>query len=357
MAEDGSVTWRGRAEEADLERRPGVRSHDVRIDPAPLLPPQLAAELPYRRGVARVSGDAIHFVDDGAWPAEAETAVLLFHGNPTWSYRWRGVIRHLGAGPDAPEAALRATRVLAPDLVGLGLSSKPRSPRAHTLAMHLARMHELTEGLLAGSPARKRVIIVGQDWGGPIGAGVAMRLEASEPGSVAAMLFANTSVLAPARPFRPKAFHRFSQAPLVSDLVFRGLGFPLFSLDRVQGHRGSIRGEVARAYRFPLRSPLDRAAPIGLARMVPDREAHPSVALLDAIGRFVSGFTRPTGLVWGVRDPILGRAVDRHERALRPVFVDRTQGGHFLQEEVPGLLAARIAALVRQEPSQALGSA
>jgi cis-3-alkyl-4-acyloxetan-2-one decarboxylase len=347
MAEDGSVTWRGRAEEADLEPRPGVRSDDVRIDPAPLLPPQLAAELPYRRGVARVSGDAIHFVDDGAWPAEAETAVLLFHGNPTWSYLWRGVIRHLGAGPESADAALRASRVIAPDLVGLGLSSKPRSPRAHTLAMHLARMHELTEGLLAGTRARRRVIVVGQDWGGPIGAGVAMRFEASLPGSVAAMLFANTSVLAPARPFRPKAFHRFSQAPIVSDLVFRGLGFPLLSLDRVQAERGSIRGEVARAYRYPFRSVLDRAAPIGLARMVPGAEAHPSVPRLDAIGRFVAGFARPIGLVWGVCDPILGRAVDRHERELGPVFVDRARAGHFLQEEVPALLATRIAELHR----------
>jgi haloalkane dehalogenase len=133
----------------------------------------------------------------------------------------------------------------------------------------------------------------------------------------------------------------------VSDLVFRGLGFPLFSLGGVQGDRSSIRGEVSRAYWHPLRSPLDRAAPVGLARMVPNAEAHPSVPLLDAIGRFVTGFTRPIGLVWGVRDPILGRAVDRHERELRPVFVDRTQAGHFLQEEVPELLAKRIAELIR----------
>jgi pimeloyl-ACP methyl ester carboxylesterase len=319
----------------------------MRIDPAPLLPPYLATRLPYRRAVAKVSGDTIHFIDEGARAEDAETAVLLFHGNPTWSFLWRDVIRHLGAGADAADAALRTTRVIAPDLVGLGLSDKPRSPRAHSLAMHLARMHELAEGLLARTPARKRVIVVGQDWGGPIGAGVAMRLEANEPGSVAAMLFANTSVIAPARPFRPKAFHRFSQAPVVSDLVFRGLGFPLFSLGGVQGDRSSIRGEVSRAYWHPLRSPLDRAAPVGLARMVPNAEAHPSVPLLDAIGRFVTGFTRPIGLVWGVRDPILGRAVDRHERELRPVFVDRTQAGHFLQEEVPELLAKRIAELIR----------
>lgn len=325
----------------------------MRVDPAPLLPPFLAARMPFRRGTARVAGDLVHFVDDGARPEHAKTAVLLFHGNPTWSFLWRDVIRHLGAGPDAADDTLRATRVIAPDLVGLGFSDKPRSPRAHSVAMHVERMHTLIEGLLEGTDARSRVIVVGQDWGGPIGAGVAMRLAERRAGSVAAMLFANTSVIAPARPFRPKAFHRFSQAPVISDLVFRGLGFPLRSLKGVQGDPASIAGEIARAYRYPLRHLLDRAAPIGLARMVPNAESHPSVPMLDEIGRFVARYAGPIGLVWGVRDPILGRAVDRHERELSPVFVDRTQAGHFLQEEVPELLATRIAELARGEHARA----
>lgn len=310
----------------------------MRIEPAPALPPFLARELPFHRQVAVVQGDRLHFVDEAA--SAPQTAVLLFHGNPTWSFLWRKVIRALD-----PKAA--SLRVIAPDLLGLGLSDKPRSPRAHSVALHVSRMHELIEGLLAESPLRERVVIVGQDWGGPIGAGVAMRLEASRPGSVRAMLFANTSVLPPARPFRSKPFHRLSQAPFLSDLVFRGLGFPLWALDRAQGHRGSISGEVARAYAWPLARFRDRAAPVGLARMVPNAESHPSVPMLDEIGRFVTGFTRPIGLVWGTKDPILGRALERHERELRPVFAERTDAGHFLQEEVPEVLARRIAELVR----------
>ena len=314
----------------------------MRTDPAPMLPPFLATALPYRRGIARVAGDAIHFVDEGAWPDDAETAIVLCHGNPTWSFLWRHVIRDLLA------SALPRTRILAPDLLGLGLSDKPRSPSRHTLELHVARMHELVAALLEGTRAARRVIVVGQDWGGPIGAGVAMRLERDAPGSVAAMLFANTSVLAPVRPFRPKAFHRFSQMPVVSDLVFRGLGFPQDDLGRVQGDRRSITGAVSKAYRYPLRHVFDRAAPLGLARMVPNAESHPSVALLDEVGAFVTSFPRPIGLVWGTRDPILGRAIDRHEKALKPVFVDRTDAGHFLQEEVPELLATRIAELARR---------
>ncbi len=313
----------------------------MHVEPAPPLPDPIARLLPFRRAIARVSGDRIHFVDEAGGASSPRVALLLFHGNPTWSFLWRDVIR-------APDPGSLGARVIAPDLVGLGLSDKPRSPRAHSVAMHVARMHELLEGLLQHSPLRDRIIVAGQDWGGPIGAGVAMRLEASRPGSVRSMLFANTSVIPPARPFRSKAFHRFSQAPVVSDVVFRGLGFPLRALHRVQGRPASIAGDVARAYRWPLAHLADRAAPLGLARMVPDREDHPSVPLLDAIGRFVLGFERPIGLVWGTRDPILGRAVDRHERELRPLFVERTDAGHFLQEEVPDVLARRLTELVRR---------
>lgn len=47
-------------------------------------------------------------------------------------------------------------------------------------------------------------------------------------------------------------------------------------------------------------------------------------------------------LVWGTRDPLLGRALDRHRRAFPRAPVTLTEAGHFLQEEVPDALAASI---------------
>ena len=46
--------------------------------------------------------------------------VVLLHGNPTWGFLWRRV---MGALADAP------LRLLAPDLLGFGRSSKPASWR------------------------------------------------------------------------------------------------------------------------------------------------------------------------------------------------------------------------------------
>jgi haloalkane dehalogenase len=56
----------------------------------------------------------------------------------------------------------------------------------------------------------------------------------------------------------------------------------------------------------------------------------------------VRSFAGPVALVWGTRDPILGRALRRHEEAFPAAPVTRTAAGHFLQEEVPGELAAAV---------------
>jgi haloalkane dehalogenase len=55
----------------------------------------------------------IHYVDEG--PRDA-AAVLLMHGEPSWSFLYRKMI------PVITRAGLRA---IAPDLVGFGRSDKP----------------------------------------------------------------------------------------------------------------------------------------------------------------------------------------------------------------------------------------
>ena len=285
---------------------------------APPLPGWLERQMPFRRRAALIDGRRIHFVDEGEG-----RPVLLVHGNPTWSYLWRRVVPRIAPG----------LRAVAPDLLGLGLSDKPRRPSDHSLELHVDAIAGLVEGLdLHG------LILVGQDWGGPVAMGVGERLRDRVHGIV----LANTSVLRPARPFRSKAFHRFSHAPVISDVVFRGLMFPVPMLDRAQGDRSSIGWREKAAYAWPLRNLLDRAAPVAMARMVPNAEDHPTTPVMDRIGAWVESFRGPAALVWGKRDPILGRALRRHQEALPQATVTETGAGHFLQEEVPEELASAI---------------
>lgn len=290
---------------------------------APMLPPWLAAELPFDRRTAtlqsgRYAGNRLHLVDTG--PRSARP-VLLLHGNPTWSYLWRQVIARLGG-----------LRAVAPDLIGLGLSSKLPRLEDHTVADHAAAIAEL----IARLDLRGAILVV-QDWGGPIGVVAA----ASQPQRIAGLVVLNTAVVLPRHP-HGTSFHRFARMPVVSDLAFRVLGFPLGILHRAQGDRSTMRGQVARAYRWPLRHMRDRIAPLALARMVPDSSDHPSIAPMRRGQAWVESFTGPSAIVWGSEDPILGRALKRHRQALPNADVTVTKAGHFLQEEVPAEIAAAI---------------
>ena len=299
----------------------------MRPSPAPSLPRFLQRRFPFQHttvelGRAPNAGLRLHLVDHGP---RAGTAVWLQHGNPTWSFLWRKVMSELAD-----------LRVIAPDLLGCGLSDKLPRTGDHTLARHQVALTELFDRL-----ELERVVLVGQDWGGPM---VAL-LGAHAPERIAGLVLGNTSVLVPRRP-RGKAFHRFATLPILSQLVFRLGGYPLGALDRVQGEPGSITGDIVRAYRWPLRDWRARAAPLGLARMVPTSADHPSLPLLRRGEAWALGFEGPVELVWGLRDPILGALLKRHEERFPNARVTRTQAGHFLQEQVPEAFVEAIRRVV-----------
>lgn len=241
--------------------------------------------------------------------------VLMLHGNPTWGILYRRVMdRLLG----------HEIRSIAPDLIGLGFSTKPKRMADHTLENHARWLGALIDGLeLEG------LVFVGQDWGGPIG----MRALADRPHLLKGLVILNTAVAPPKPGFKPTAFHRFSRMPVVSTLMFRGLGFPQSMLHRAQGNPASISGNTARAYQYPLRKFSENIAPLALARMVPDSLGHPSVAGLEKCQSLAESFKGPAEIVWGDKDPILGRTLKRVRGLLPRAYVTQTPAGHFIQEE------------------------
>jgi pimeloyl-ACP methyl ester carboxylesterase len=272
--------------------------------PAPPLPERIARLLPFERSLVEVDGLKLHVMEAG--PAGAPVA-LLVHGNPAWGFLWRKVAGALaGAG----------LRVVMPDLAGLGLSDKPREPGFHTLARHAAIVRGLVEALTPGP-----IVLAVHDWGGPI----ALAALSDLPGRLAGLVVTNTGVRPPRIGSRATAFHRFSNLPLVSDAAFKLLGFPQNALHRAQADRASIRGDVAFAYRWPLRSLADRTAPLAMARMVPISQDHPSVEGLRRVHAFTAAFTGPAAI-----------------EALPRATVVHVPAGHYLQEEAPVPIADAI---------------
>ena len=288
--------------------------------PAPDLPEWIAKELPFTRyRVAVGDGLRMHVMETGRG-----RPVLMVHGNPTWGFLYRKVAMCLQG---------QGLRLIMPDLIGFGLSDKPRDFSVHTI-----RNHSKWLGSLIDQLEIDEVILVVQDWGGAIG----VHPFTTRQNRLGGMVVLNTVLDAPAPGFKPTAFHRFSHMPILSDIAFRLLPLPQAALHVAQGDKSSIRGNVARAYRYPLRRFRDRVAPLATARMAVDRMGHPSIPALEECGELVASFDGPKAMVWGRRDPILARALKRTKALLGDPPVTETQAGHFLQEEVPDEIAAAV---------------
>ncbi|MEU7633605.1 haloalkane dehalogenase [Nocardia sp. NPDC049220] len=90
----------------------------------------------------------ISYRDTGAGKVPA----IFLHGNPTTSYIWRNVIPHVA----------ERTRVLAPDLIGMGESGKPDI--GYRFTDHAEYLDAWFDAL-----GLDQVILVGHDWGGALG--------------------------------------------------------------------------------------------------------------------------------------------------------------------------------------------
>src|SRR5689334_20852814 len=140
-------------------------------------PSWLLEQFPYPAGVDSVPGGSMAWVESGRG-----RDVVCVHGNPTWSFLWRKVMSALEG---------QRLRVLAPDLLGCGRSSKPRAVAWHSLDRHAAALSAWMDGRKLVDP-----ILVVQDWGGPIGLLAAARTSSIR---VSAVCILNTGVVLPGR--------------------------------------------------------------------------------------------------------------------------------------------------------------
>jgi len=102
--------------------------------------------------------------------------VLLMHGNPSWSYVHRNMIRGLVAA---------GHRVIALDLMGLGRSDKPTARSDYTLARHVDWVGQWLQ-----AEDLNDITLYCQDWGGLIGL-IAMTLD---PDRFARVIASNTGL-------------------------------------------------------------------------------------------------------------------------------------------------------------------
>ncbi len=113
------------------------------------------------------SAGRVHYIDEGSGPP-----ILMCHGNPTWSFLYRHVIGQLRD----------RFRCIAIDYPGFGLSDRP-ADYGYTPSEHAGVVDELAAEL-----GLRDMIVMGHDWGGPIGLAVAC----ANPDRVSGLVLGNT---------------------------------------------------------------------------------------------------------------------------------------------------------------------
>jgi len=266
---------------------------------------------------------AWHVLDNAAELAELGVepvgTVLCVHGNPTWSYLWRGFLA------DATDAAARgdeAWRVVAVDQLEMGFSERTGTPR--TLDRRVRDLGDLTRALEIDGP----VTTFGHDWGGVVSLGWAV----DHPEQLAGVMLLNTAVHQNADEPIP--------APLRLALRRSVLGratvtTPAFLETTLALAHPPLPAAVKAGYRAPYRRAEQRGGIGGFVADIPADAGHESFAELDRIATGIRTLGVPSLLLWGPRDPIFSdRYLDDLLERMPRSDVHRFEGtGHLIAED------------------------
>ena len=255
--------------------------------------------------------------DAGPDAPAVRLTLLCVHGNPTWSYLWRGVLA--AAPPDV--------RVVAVDQLDMGFSERTQGTRR--LAQRIEDLSALSDALGIRGP----VVTVAHDWGGPISLGWALAHREQLRGVV----LLNTAVHQPAGSPAPSVIRLARTGAL---LRANAVQTPTFLRATTLLSGRAMPRDVARAFAAPYATPERREAIGAFVADIPLESDHPSAAALDAIAEGVGSLDVPVLLLWGPGDPVfsdlyLNDLIHRAPHA----DVHRYEGArHLVSEDAPGLV-------------------
>jgi haloalkane dehalogenase len=252
----------------------------------------------------------MHYVDEGTGEP-----VLFVHGTPTWSYEWRHLIAAL-----APRR-----RCIAPDLLGFGLSDRPRgfayTPEAHAEAL----------GAFVDRLGLERLTLVVHDYGGPIG----LPLCLDRPERVSRLVLLNTWLWPLDDDPALRRRGRLAGSAL-GRLLYRRCNASLrLIMPHAYGDRRKLTPAIHRQYLAPFPTPDDRERVLwALARALLGSSAY----YADLWRRRERLRGRPALLVWGLRDPAFGPPCLARWEALFGAdvrVIGLADAGHWPHEEAP----------------------
>jgi len=272
-------------------------------------------DYPFKSNFLSINGQQMHFLDEG--PGNAQPVVML-HGNPSWSFFFR-----------KPVTALRGEyRCIAPDHIGMGLSSKPSLDEYEYSLKN--RIDDL-ESLLEKLEVRKDITLLLHDWGGMIGMAFACR----HPDRINRLIILNTA-----------AFHLPAGSILPWQLkIARGPLGPLL----IQGFNAFCKSAVSMCVKYKPMNPQTRDAylahysswnnRIAVLRFVQDIPLKPEEQSYDLVTRVDTGLVNfkniPMLVCWGMRDFVFtGTFLEQWRKRFPDAEIHTFKdAGHYLLED------------------------
>jgi haloalkane dehalogenase len=278
---------------------------------------------PFQSNYLDVNGLRYHYLDEGTGHP-----VIMLHGNPTWSFYYRSLIKKLS--PDY--------RIIVPDHIGCGLSDKP-NPKRYDYRLK-NRVDDL-DALFEHLNLQQKISLVVHDWGGMIGMAFALRHRKL----IDRMVIMNTAAfLPPGEKKLPLTLWMVRNInPLASIAV---LGFNLFSFSALflASHKG-LSNSARAGLIAPYNSWNNRIATLKFVQDIPLNPKDPSYQLVKDVDHNLHKMKEiPMLICWGKRDFVfdndyLTQWQQRFPKAIVHIFPD---AGHYVLEDEP----ERICALV-----------
>jgi haloalkane dehalogenase len=276
-------------------------------------------EYPFASHHFQTLAGKLHYVDEG----QGEVVVML-HGNPTWSFLYRKLIKRL-----SPHY-----RCIAPDHTGFGLSDKPVDWN-YLPEEHAKNLEALIEHL-----GLKNITLVVGDWGGPIG----MQYAVKHPENVARFIVMNTWAWPVNNDFHYVSFSALMGGP-IGRLLIKRFNFFVTSFMRVAfGDKSKLGDHAHQHYKDALPTAASRKGcyvfPKQIIASTPWLEQ-----LWDKIGVLKD---KPTLFVWGMKDVAFReKELKRWQQVLPNSLTLRLNTvGHFVPEEAPEELGEAVLAFL-----------
>ena len=250
----------------------------------------------------------MHYVDEGA----GDHAIVMVHGNPTWSFLYRHLIKGLAG----------KFRCIAPDHIGFGLSDKPPG-WDYLPESHAENFERLLEGLGIG-PAT----LVVQDWGGPIGLSYAL----DHPEKIESLVIMNSWCWPVRGDLHYELFSRFMGGFIGRFLIERFNFFARVLMKKAFGDPSRLTPEIHRQYLKVLGSPSERRG----CAVMPARIIGSSEWLAELWSRREILKSIPALILWGEKDiAFRKKELETWKKTFDRVEVRELENvGHFVQEEL-----------------------